>query len=124
MIKTEGAPPPPRRRRRRPKRTEPQAEVEPLPLSRVTAIDAESLADEDAGESWLEETAEDEEALDAFVADAMVLLNRALRAAAVAAGDPYLRELTATRATRARIGFGTGDAGRRRASSPRPSRST
>ena len=39
----------------------------------------------------------------------MGLLNRALRAAAVAAGDPYLRELTATRATRARIGFGTGD---------------
>ena len=39
----------------------------------------------------------------------MALLNRALRAAAVAAGDPYLRELTATRAATARIGFGTGD---------------
>jgi hypothetical protein len=39
----------------------------------------------------------------------MVLLNRALRAAAVAAGDPYLRELTATRAATVRIGFGTGE---------------
>ena len=39
----------------------------------------------------------------------MVLLNRALRAAAVSAGDPYLRELTATRASRSRIGFGTGE---------------
>ena len=109
VIKTEGAPPPPRRRRRKPKRTEPRPEVDPLPLSRVTAIDAAQLADEAAGERWLEETAESEEALDVFVEDAMRLLNRALRAAAVAAGDPYLRELTATRATRARIGFGTGE---------------
>ena len=109
VIKTEGAPPPPRRRRRRPKRTEPQAEMEPLPLSRITAVDAESLDDEGAGERWLEATAGDNDALDAFVAGAMGLLNRALRAAAVAAGDPYLRELTATRATRARIGFGTGE---------------
>ena len=109
MLKTEGAPPPARRRRRRPKRTEPQAEVESLPLSRVTAVDAESLADEDAGQQWLEETAADEDELDAFIDSAMLLLNRALRAAAVAAGDPYLRELTATRATKARIGFGTGE---------------
>ena len=104
-----GAPPPPRRRRRKPKPTEPQPEVDPLPLTRVTAIDADELADEAAGERWLEQTGESEEAVDAFVADAMRLLNRALRAAAVAAGDPYLRELTATRATRARIGFGSGE---------------
>ena len=75
----------------------------------MTAIDAEQLNDEAAGQRWLTETAEDDEALDAFVADAMVLLNRALRAAAVASGDPYLRELTATRAAKARIGFGTGE---------------
>ena len=75
----------------------------------MTAIDAEQLSDQAAGERWLEETAGSEKAVDDFVARAMLLLNRALRAASIAAGDPYLRELTATRASKARVGFGTGE---------------
>lgn len=110
VIKTGGAPPPPRRRRRRPKSADPQAEVQSLPLTRVTAIRAaEPLENEGAGESWLERAGQSEEEADDLVTDAMALLNRALRAAAVASGDPYARELTATRASRVRIGFGSGD---------------
>ena len=75
----------------------------------MTAIDAEALDSAEAGEAWLEQTTGDDDAADAVITEAMTLLNRALRAAAVAAGDPYLRELTATRAVKARIGFGSGE---------------
>ena len=52
---------------------------------------------------------EAEETADEVVADAVVLLNRALHAQQVAAAEPHSRELTAERAVAVRIGFGEGE---------------
>lgn len=109
VVETIGAPAPPRRRRRRPKATEPASDPAPLPLTRVTAVRAHEPFEstEGAGE-WLEGATASDEAVDAEVAAAAALLNRALHAQAVAAADPLGAELSAERATAVRIGHGSG----------------
>jgi hypothetical protein len=109
VVETVGAPAPPRRRRRRPKPAEPPGDPAPLPLTRITAVRAhEPFESSEEAAKWLEVAAAEEEALDAEIAAALALLNRALHAQAVASADPLGAELSAERAAAVRIGHGSG----------------
>ncbi|MEX0972736.1 MAG: hypothetical protein WDZ46_05715 [Solirubrobacterales bacterium] len=110
VVETAAAPPPGRRRRRRPKDAQAGAEPAPLPLTRITAVRAQEPFESEADAAgWLERTAAAEETIDAAVAEAIGLLNRALHAQGVAAADPLWDELRPVRATKVRIGHGSGD---------------
>lgn len=109
VIETLGAPPPPARRRRKPRRADPSAAPPSLPLTRATAVRAHQPFDSE-GEAarWLEEALASEEQVEALVAEGIELLNRALHAQATASADPRLAEADPERATRVRIGYGSG----------------
>jgi len=109
VIATEGAPPRARRRRRRPRQAKPEAEVESLPLSRVTAVRAyEPFEDADEAARWLDAAVEAEDTVDVLVDEGLALLNRALHASAAASGDAYLHPRSAEGAVAVRIGYGSG----------------
>jgi hypothetical protein len=109
VVETLGAPPPPRRRRRRAKEVEQSAEPSPVPLTRVTAVRAQEPFESEAGAAeWLAGTIASEDAVDAAIAEAIALFNRALHAQAVAGADPLGAELNAERAACVRIGHGSG----------------
>lgn len=110
MLETLGAPGPPRRRRR-PRNAEPADPPASLPLTRVTAIRAAAPFDSVAEAArWLDEATEADDTVDTLIADAVGLLNRALHARAVAAGDPRSeRSVSLERTAAARIGFGSGE---------------
>jgi hypothetical protein len=109
VVETVGAPPPPRRRRRRPKDSAPEGEPEPLPLTRVTAIQAqEPFGSAEEAEGWLAEALAGEESIDTVVDTGIGLLNRALHAHAAASADPLGAEVGAEKATTVRIGHGSG----------------
>lgn len=109
VVETIGAPPPPRRRRRRSQRTDPAAEPEPLPLTRVTVARAEEPFDSpEQAESWLGDATASEEATDAVVAAGAALLNRALHAHAGARGEATGPALLPEQASGVRIGHGSG----------------
>lgn len=99
---------PPRRRRRRGAPADP--EPAPLSLTRITAIRASSpFAGQAEAARWLDEAYEDEDRVEALAAEGIAPLNRALHAHAVAAADPYGRELTPEGAERVLIGYGSGE---------------
>ncbi|HXV04439.1 MAG TPA: hypothetical protein VFP23_00860 [Solirubrobacterales bacterium] len=80
------------------------------PRARATAVRAfEPFESEERAARWLEEATATEGALDALVAEGAALLNRALHAQAAASGDPHLCEVSAERAARVRIGYGSGE---------------
>jgi hypothetical protein len=109
VAETIGAPPPPRRRRRRPRESEAGAELESLPLSRITIVRAQEPFESGAdAERWLAEAVASEDSIEAAVADGIGLLNRALHAHAAASADPLWSELNAERAVAVRIGHGSG----------------
>ena len=109
VIETLAAPPPPRRRRRKPKDAE-AGELPSLPLTRVTAVRAhEPFATEEDAAQWLAEAIAAEEEIDATVAAAAGLVNRALHAQAIAASEAGWQELRPERAARVLIGHGSGD---------------
>lgn len=89
---------------------ESDGEPAPLPLTRVTAVRAQQPfgSPEEAAE-WLAGVAADEASVEALIDEGLGLLNRALHALAVAAGDPFVAELDAERAVAVRIGHGSGD---------------
>ena len=110
MLETLGAPAPPRRRRRRARETDPGAQPAPLPLSRATVVRAsEPFEHEGEAGTWLEASVDSEELLDALLAEAFELLNRALHAQAVASGDPRPGALSPRDAVAVRIGHGSGE---------------
>jgi hypothetical protein len=104
-----GAPPPRRWRRARAVPIEPEPDSEPLPLTRVTVVTPEDLGAAADAAAWLERVATDSDAAEAFVAQALGLLNRALHAHATGAQDPYVNELAASGAAALRIGYGEGE---------------
>jgi hypothetical protein len=109
VVRTLGAPLPPRRRRRKPRDADPDATLSSLPLTRVTAVRAFApIEAEVEAAGWLAEALATEEAADALLVEGMALLNRALHARAVAAADPFGRELAAEDAVAARLGYGSG----------------
>jgi hypothetical protein len=103
----------PRRGRRRRGRHARLASAEPdareLPATRATVVRAEALADEGEGKDWLAAITRDPEARDAFVAEALGILNTALHAQRAAAMDPFVSELGAHRAVATRVGYGAGE---------------
>lgn len=108
VVQMPVAPQKPRRRpgRRPGKEAELPAE---LPLSRVTAVFADRrFGDESEAQTWMRDTAGDEERLAETLAEAAGMLNRALHALAVASGDPYIPERHPAHAIAARIGHGMG----------------
>ncbi len=110
VVETLGAPAPPSRRRRRPCQAEAGQPPATLPLSRATAVRAfEPFESEHDAARWLDQATGVEDTVDALVADAIGLLNRALHAHAAASADPHLTELRPERAVKVRIGYGSGD---------------
>jgi hypothetical protein len=110
VVETLGAPAPPGRRRRRDREADPEAAPHSLPLSRATAIRAyEPFDSAEAAASWLTGAVEADGAVDALVAEAAHLLNRALHAQATATADPYGQEMSPHRAVLVRIGCGSGE---------------
>jgi hypothetical protein len=106
VLKTLGAPERRRsltRRGSRARRIE-SAQPEPVPTARATIVRAAPFSDTEEAVSWL--AAVDLEAeLDA----AVIVLNRALHAHRVATADPYVTEVSPSRALVARVGYGSGD---------------
>ncbi|HET7590917.1 MAG TPA: hypothetical protein VFK14_12135 [Solirubrobacterales bacterium] len=101
---------PERRRRRRGRNLEPGSEPAPLPLTRVTAIRASApLASPAEAARWMDEACEVEDAAEVLAAEAVAPLNRALHTHAVAAADPYGRELSPAHAERVLVGYGSGE---------------
>lgn len=110
VVETLGAPSPPGRRRRKSKGSDPGEDPGALPLARLTAVRAhEPLSSVEEGARWLAEASAETETVDALVADAIALVNRALHARAVAAADPDESALRPERAATVRIGYGSGD---------------
>jgi hypothetical protein len=113
VVKTVGAP---RKRerarpslgRRRPAAPQPGDEPEPVPVTRVTVIRGQPLEHHAAARDWLA-TCRDTSVADPEIAEALRLLNQAIQAHRVSAGDPYATDLSQAQARRVRIGFGTGD---------------
>lgn len=108
VVETDGAPPPPRRRRRKPRAAE--AEQRPLPLTRVTFVRASDPFEEPGpAEAWLEGTSDDEESVDALLAEALAAVNEALHTQAVASADAQPQSVSAARAAAVRLGYGSGE---------------
>lgn len=110
VVQRLGAPAAPVRRRRRVRQLE-GSDPEPVTLTRVTAIRAfAKFEGEEEAARWLDEACEAEDTVDVLVAEAMVLLNRALHAQAVSTANPRSKsELAAEDAERVAIGFGSGE---------------
>jgi hypothetical protein len=108
VIETSGAPVA-ARRRRRPRPSEPRPDPAPVPMTRTTVIDAAADPGGPEAEAWLAAVRRDHDALDAFVAERLQVLNRTLHAHATAAMDPYGGELSLDAATVVRVGYGGGE---------------
>jgi hypothetical protein len=103
----------PRRGRRRRGRHARLAAAEPdaqeLPATRATVVRADPLADETEAKDWLAGLTREPDARDAFVAEALALLNTALHAQRAAAMDPFVNDLGAHDAVATRVGYGAGE---------------
>jgi hypothetical protein len=77
--------------------------------TRVTVIHARPAPDEASGAAWLSERQGRDQA-DAEVDAALTIVNRALAAHRVAAGDPAVGDVTREQALVVRLGWGSGEA--------------
>ncbi|MGN6558148.1 MAG: hypothetical protein ACTHLH_09090 [Solirubrobacterales bacterium] len=110
VLERIGAPAAPPRRRRRGRGALADPEPAPLSLTRVTAIRASSpFAGQAEAARWLDEAYESEETVEALATEAIAPLNRALHGHAVAAADPYGRQLAPEQAERVLLGYGSGE---------------
>ena len=110
VVETLGAPAPPSRRRRRAKQADPGKEPVELPLTRLTAVRAHKpFSSAEEADGWLRRSGDEEAEVDALVAEAIALVNRALHAQALASADAGAGELRPDRAATVRIGYGSGD---------------
>ena len=103
VLTTLGAP---ERRRLSGRRTRSvsEAEPEPVPTTRATIVRSTAFPSPADAAEWLSGADLDEE-----VDTAVRTLNRALHAHRVASADPYVTEVSSTRALVARVGYGSGD---------------
>jgi hypothetical protein len=110
VLQQIGAPALGERRRRRGRGAPAEPEPATLTLTRATVIRA-ALPFESPAEAarWLDEAFEAEDTLEALATEAAAALNRALHAQAVAASNPYGRELAAEQAERVLVGYGSGE---------------
>jgi hypothetical protein len=104
VLGTQGAPP----RHRRPRQVD-DAAPEPVPTVRATITRPEPFPSASDASNWLGELRADEELVEAELAGAVAVLNRALFARRLATADPYLAEVSVERALVARVGYGEGE---------------
>ena len=109
VLKTLGAPQRRLLRGRRGRRLT-EAEPEPVPTSRATHIDPVAFPSRQEAESWLADLRGDADLAHARVAEALLVLSRALQAHRAAHADPYTWDVTAKSALVTRLGFGAGEA--------------
>jgi hypothetical protein len=110
VLKRLGASPMGERRRRRGRSAPAEPEPAPLSLTRATVIRAASPFEGPANAArWLDEACEADETVEVLADEAIATLNRALHAQAVAAADPYGRQLTPDQSERVLIGYGSGE---------------
>ena len=111
VVRVAGLPAPRRRRLRRAKPTgaEPGARVKTVPLTSLTAIRPDPLGDDDAATAWLETLRDDQDAMEAAIADALLLINEAIHASRTATLDAHHADIDSEHALAVRIGFGAGD---------------
>lgn len=110
VLQRLGAPAHAERRRRRGRSAPAGPEPASLGLTRATAIRAATpFEDQAQAARWLDQACEAEEMAEALAAEAVAILNRALHAQAVAAADPYGRQLTLEQAERVLLGYGSGE---------------
>ena len=87
-----------------------EADVEPVPTSRVTLIAAEAFASPLEAEAWLSALKRDRDALAEEASLGAAELNRMLRAHRAAAADPWaVIEVSPAHALVTRVGYGVGD---------------
>ena len=112
VVRVAGAPQPPRRllRKPRPKQVEPAEDAPLVPVTTLTMIRPEALGDAAAASAWLERLREDDDAIDAELADALRTANLALHAQRTATLDPFLADVAAEHALAVRVGYGEGEA--------------
>jgi len=110
VLQRLGAPPLGERRRRRSRPSPADPEPAPLALTRATVIRAAAPFEAQAEAArWLDEACGAEEAIEVLAAEAAATLNRALHAQAVAAADPFGRQLRPEQAERVLLGYGSGE---------------
>ncbi|HSJ16680.1 MAG TPA: hypothetical protein VK920_01135 [Solirubrobacterales bacterium] len=109
VCATLDAPPRGRRRRARTGPAAPAPGPAPLPLTRLTVVSTSDLGGPAEAKGWLREIDEDPGIAEAFVDRALRVVNRALRAQAASARDPYVHEIAADGAAATRIGYGEGE---------------
>lgn len=98
----------PARRRRKAQPAEPD-DSPTMPLTRVTAIEPERFGNEAEARDWLAMARAEPEVAEAQLDEGLRLINRALHAQRTAAWEPALADARSSRATAARIGWGTGE---------------
>ena len=108
MLGTLGAPERRRLRGRRGRRVE-EAEPEPVPTSRATVVRPSPFGSAAEAGEWLSGLRRDSEGAERELDRAVAAVNRALRAQRVATADPYVAEISPSRALVARIGYGPGE---------------
>jgi hypothetical protein len=106
VLRTVGAPERRRLARRRPRPAEPEPEPEPVPTARATVITAVAHEDEASANDWLSAVRREP---DDVLEGALVVLNRALHAHAVASLDALAVEVRREHALIARVGWGRGE---------------
>jgi hypothetical protein len=95
--------------RRRPTRADAEDRAaDPVEVTRVTVIPGLPLESVDAAREWLSACGDPDTAA-AEVEAALRLVNRAIQAYRVSAGDAYAGDVARTRARRVRLGYGSGD---------------
>lgn len=110
VLQRLGAPALGERRRRRGRPSPADPEPAPLTLTRATVIRAAfPFTDQAEAARWLDQSSGDEDATEALASEALATLNRALHAQAVAAADPYGRQLTLDQAERVLLAYGSGE---------------
>jgi len=110
VLQRLGAPPLGERRRRRGRPAPADPEPAPVALTRATAIRAATPFETQADAArWLDEACEAEEMVEQLAIEAVAVLNHALHAQAVAAADPYGRQLSPGQAERVLLGYGSGE---------------
>jgi hypothetical protein len=95
------------RRGRRAARAGAEPPPAPVEVTRATVIDAAPLAGREAADAWLEAAAGPE--CERVLAEALVVLNRAVAGHRVATADPYVADVDGGRALATRIGYGSGE---------------
>ncbi len=91
-------------RNRKPRSIDPEPDVTPVTVSRVTIVDPEPFALREDAASWRKSVREEDEAL-----AAVLVLNRVLHLYRTATADPYAREVAREQAVSVRVGVGEGE---------------